>query len=112
MVIYQKLTLIFIYTIICEELGFIGGTLIIFLFGILVWRGLRTALLAPDSFGSYLSMGMTVMIALQVLINIGVVTSSIPTTGITLPLISYGGTSLIVTLASIGIILNVSRYSY
>ncbi|WP_350344845.1 putative lipid II flippase FtsW [Proteinivorax tanatarense] len=102
----------FIYAIIVEELGFIGGALVIILFGILVWRGLRTAIKAPDSFGCYLAMGMTVMIALQVIINIGVVTSSMPTTGITLPLISFGGTSLIVTLASIGIVLNVSRYSY
>ncbi|WP_353892204.1 putative lipid II flippase FtsW [Proteinivorax hydrogeniformans] len=102
----------FIYTIIVEELGFIGGALIIILFAILVWRGLRIAIKAPDNFGCYLAMGTTAMIGLQVIINIGVVTSSMPTTGITLPLISFGGTSLMVTLASIGILLNISRYSY
>ncbi len=100
----------FIFAIICEELGFLGATFIMILFAILVWRGFDIAMKCNDTFGSYLAMGLTTMIALQVIINIGVVTSSMPTTGITLPLISDGGTSLIITLASIGIIANVSRY--
>lgn len=100
----------FIFSIISEELGFIGATFIILLFALLVWRGFDIAMKSNDTFGSYLAMGLTTMIALQVIINIGVVTSSMPTTGITLPLISYGGTSLIITLVSIGIILNISRY--
>ncbi|QNO16305.1 putative lipid II flippase FtsW [Alkalicella caledoniensis] len=100
----------FIFSIICEELGFLGATFIIILFAILVWRGFDIAIKSNDTFGSYLAMGLTAMIALQVIINIGVVTSSMPTTGITLPLISYGGTSLMITLASLGIILNISRY--
>lgn len=100
----------FIFAIICEELGFLGASFILILFAILVWRGFDIAMKLDDTFGSFLAMGLTSMIALQVIINVGVVTSSMPTTGITLPLISFGGTSLIITLASIGIILNTSRY--
>lgn len=100
----------FIFSIICEELGLLGALFVLLLFVILVWRGFNIAIKIEDTFGSFLAMGLTTMIALQVIINVGVVTSSMPTTGITLPLISYGGTSLIITLASIGIILNVSRY--
>lgn len=100
----------FIFAVICEELGFLGATFILFMFVILVWRGFDIAMKINDTFGSFLAMGLTSMIAIQVIINIGVVTSSMPTTGITLPLISFGGTALIMTLASIGIILNISRY--
>ncbi|RDV82902.1 putative lipid II flippase FtsW [Ammonifex thiophilus] len=101
----------FIFAVIGEELGFIGALLVITLFVILIWRGLRTALYAPDAFGCYLAAGITAGIGLQAFINIGVVTGSLPITGIPLPLISYGGTSLVFTLASIGILLNISRYS-
>jgi len=101
----------FIFAIICEELGFIGGAAVIILFLILIWRGFRIAMTAPDLFGQYLAMGLTAMIAVQVSINLGVVLGTLPVTGITLPLISYGGTSLMLTLGCIGILLNISRYS-
>lgn len=101
----------FIYAIICEELGFIGGAAVIILFLILIWRGFRVAMTAPDLFGQYLALGITTMLAVQISINLGVVLGTLPITGITLPLISYGGTSLTLTLACIGILLNISRYS-
>lgn len=101
----------FIFSIIGEELGFIGGSLVIVLFALLVWRGMRIAITAPDTFGSLLAVGIVGMIAVQVIINIGVVIGMFPVTGITLPLISYGGSSLTLMLTSIGILLNISRYS-
>ena len=101
----------FIFSILGEELGFMGCTAVIALFFVFAWRGIRAALRAPDRFGQLLCAGLTCMIVLQALINIGVVTSSIPITGISLPLLSAGGSSLTVTMASIGIILNVSRQS-
>lgn len=101
----------FIFSIISEELGFIGAGLVLALFTILIWRGMRTAITAPDTFGSLLAAGITGMIAVQVIINIGVVIGMFPVTGITLPLISYGGSSLSLMLVSIGILLNISRYS-
>jgi cell division protein FtsW len=101
----------FIYAIIGEELGFIGGALIILLFIIFTWRGLKTALDVPDNFGSLLAAGITIMITLQAIINIGVVTGSMPVTGITLPFISYGGSSLLITMTAVGILLNISRFS-
>jgi cell division protein FtsW len=99
----------FVFSILAEELGFIGGATVLLLFLLLVWRGLRTAITAPDTFGSLLAVGITGMIAVQVIINIGVVTGSMPVTGITLPLISYGGSSLTLMLTGIGILLNISR---
>jgi cell division protein FtsW len=101
----------FIYSILGEELGFLGGATVLVLFGVLVWRGFRTAMFAPDEFGSLLAAGITGMIAVQVLINVGVVTSSIPATGITLPFISFGGSSLTLMLTGVGILLNISRQS-
>ncbi|RPF46781.1 stage V sporulation protein E [Thermodesulfitimonas autotrophica] len=101
----------FIFAVIGEELGFIGGAFVILLFIIFIWRGLRIALYAPDAFGSFLAAGITAGIGLQALINIGVVTGSMPITGIPLPLISYGGTSLVFTLAAIGVLLNISRHT-
>lgn len=101
----------FIFSIMAEELGFIGGSLVIFLFLIVVWRGLRIAITAPDLFSSFVAVGIVGMIAIQVILNIGVVTGIFPVTGITLPLLSYGGSSLILTLTSLGILLNISRYS-
>ncbi|RXZ77111.1 stage V sporulation protein E [Paenibacillaceae bacterium] len=101
----------FIFAIIAEELGFIGGTAIILLFLILVWRGMRTAITASDSFGSLLAVGITGIVAVQVIINIGVVIGMMPVTGITLPLVSYGGSSLTLMLTALGILLNISRYS-
>lgn len=101
----------FIFSIIGEELGFLGGLSILLLFGVVVWRGIRAAIYAPDEFGSLLGVGITGMIAVQVLINIGVVTGSIPLTGITLPFISYGGSSLTLMLSGVGILLNISKQS-
>ena len=101
----------FIFAIIGEELGFLGAIFVLLLFLLFAWRGFRIAITAPDNFGSLLAVGITTMISLQALVNIGVVTGSLPITGIPLPLISYGGSSLLPSLAGIGILLNISRYS-
>ncbi|MBU5426795.1 putative lipid II flippase FtsW [Tissierella pigra] len=101
----------FIFSIIGEELGFLGTLTVILLFLLLVWRGIRIALSINDTFGCYLATGITALITIQTIIHIAVVTSSIPTTGITLPLISYGGTSLMVYMSAIGILLNISRHA-
>jgi len=101
----------FIFSIICEELGLIGAGLVIFLFGILIWRGISIASKAPDVFSSLAATGIVLMIGGQAIINIAVVTNSMPNTGITLPFISYGGTSLMVTMFLMGVLLNISRYS-
>ncbi len=101
----------FIFSIVAEELGFIGGTLILLLFLLLLWRGMRTAITAPDLFGSLLALGIIGMIAIQVIINIGVVTGMFPVTGITLPFLSYGGSSLTLMLTGVGVLLNISRFS-
>ncbi|MDA8097376.1 MAG: putative lipid II flippase FtsW [Clostridia bacterium] len=101
----------FIFAVVGEELGFVGGVLILTLFTIFVWRGLRIALTAPDPFASLLATGITVGVGLQAFINIGVVTGSLPVTGITLPFISFGGTSLVFTLIGVGILLNISKYA-
>lgn len=101
----------FIFSILAEELGFLGAATVLVLFLILVWRGMRTALTAPDKFGSLLAAGIVGIVAVQVMINIGVVTGLIPVTGITLPLISYGGSSLTLILTALGILLNISRYA-
>ncbi|KEZ49995.1 MULTISPECIES: stage V sporulation protein E [Metabacillus] len=101
----------FIFAILAEELGFIGGSLIILLFGLLLWRGVRIALGAPDQYGSYLAIGIITMVAIQVMINIGVVTGLMPVTGITLPFLSYGGSSLTLMLMAVGVLLNISRYA-
>lgn len=100
----------FIFAILGEELGFMGTALVVAAFAFLLWRGFRTAMKAPDAFGSLLAAGITIMITFQALINMGVVTGLLPVTGITLPLVSYGGSSLVFTLAGIGILLNISRY--
>lgn len=100
----------FIFAILGEELGFVGASAVLFLFAVIAWRGWRAALQAPDTFGCMLAVGITAMIVLQALLNIGVVTGSLPTTGITLPFISFGGSSLVITLASVGILLNISSH--
>lgn len=101
----------FIFAILSEELGFIGGSLVLFLFALMLWRGIRIALGAPDLYGSLLAVGIIAMVAIQVMINIGVVTGLMPVTGITLPFLSYGGSSLTLMLMAIGVLLNISRYS-
>jgi cell division protein FtsW len=101
----------FIFSILAEELGFIGGSLLLLLFLVLIWRGMRTAITLTDPFGSLLATGIVGIIAVQVLINIGVVIGLLPVTGITLPLVSYGGSSLTLLLTALGILLNLSRYS-
>jgi cell division protein FtsW len=101
----------FIFAILSEELGFIGGSFIILLFAMLLWRGIRIALGAPDLYGSFLAVGIISMVAIQVMINIGVVTGLMPVTGITLPFLSYGGSSLTLMLMAIGVLLNISRYA-
>ncbi|MFD0960305.1 stage V sporulation protein E [Paenibacillus chungangensis] len=101
----------FIFSILAEELGFIGGALVILLFLVVIWRGIRVAIAAPDTFGSLLAVGITGIIGVQVLINIGVVIGLMPVTGITLPLVSHGGSSLTLLLTALGILLNISRYA-
>ena len=101
----------FIYAILGEELGFIGAALILLLFFVLLWRGFKVALSIQDSFGSMLAVGITCMIIVQMIINVAVVTGSMPVTGITLPFISYGGSSLVFIMAGVGILLNISRYA-
>lgn len=100
----------FIFAVIGEELGFIGTASVLILFALLLWRGFKIALMAPDAFGSLLATGVTAMIGLQALMNIGVVTGSIPVTGINLPLISAGGSSLLFTMCGLGVLLNISKY--
>ncbi|MBE6694642.1 MAG: cell division protein FtsW [Ruminococcaceae bacterium] len=102
----------FIFTIVCEELGFIGALLVIVLFGLLIWRGFHIASRAPDKFCSLAVYGLTAKVALQTILNIAVVTNSMPNTGISLPFFSSGGTSLILQIFEMGIILSISRYSY
>lgn len=99
----------FIFSIICEELGFIGAALVVVLFVMLLWKGVKIAANAPDRFSKLLVTGIIGLIAVQVIINIAVVTSSIPATGMPLPFFSYGGTSLVFILAEMGVVLSVSR---
>jgi len=101
----------FIFSILAEELGFIGGLLVLMLFLILIWRGMRVAMTIEDTFGSLLAVGIVGMVGVQVVINIGVVIGLMPVTGITLPLISYGGSSLTLMLTALGILLNLSRFA-
>jgi cell division protein FtsW len=99
----------FIFAIVGEELGLIGTILVIALFAVVAWRGYRIALRAPDTFSALLALGLTTMVVAQAAINIGVVTATLPVTGITLPFISYGGSSLLLSLLDIGVLLNISR---
>jgi cell division protein FtsW len=101
----------FIFAIIGEELGLVGGVAVVTLFALLIWRGLRIGLRAPDAFGSYLALGLTVMLATQTLVNIGVVTGALPTKGLPLPFISFGGSALLMTMFSTGVLLNISQHS-
>jgi len=99
----------FIFSILCEELGFVGAALVLVLFFLLLWRGLVIAVRAPDKFGALLAVGFVVQVCLQAVLNIAVVTNTIPNTGISLPFFSSGGTSLMMLLGEMGIVLSVSR---
>ena len=99
----------FVFAVVCEELGFVGAVLVILFFALLVWRGLMIAVKARDRFGTMLATGLTAQVGLQAVLNVAVVTNSIPNTGISLPFFSYGGTSLMMLLAQMGIILSISR---
>jgi cell division protein FtsW len=101
----------FIFAILGEELGFVGAVGVVALFAVLVWRGLRVGLRAPDTFGAYLALGITLLIATQTLVNLGVVTGSLPTKGLPLPFISFGGSALLVTMLSTGVLLNISQHA-
>lgn len=101
----------FVFSIVCEELGFIGAVLLILLFLYFVFRGFSIALKAKDKFGALIAAGITAQIGLQAMLNIAVVTNTVPNTGISLPFFSYGGTSLVMLLGEVGILLSVSRYS-
>lgn len=102
----------YIFSIACEELGLVGAIFIIFLFAMLVWRGFMIAMRARDKFGSLLAIGITSRVAVQTILNIAVVTNTLPSTGITLPFFSYGGTALVILLLEMGIVLSVSRFGY
>lgn len=101
----------FIFSVVCEELGFIGALIILILFAMLIWRGIIISMRAKDKFGALLGIGLTAQVGLQVILNIFVVTNTIPNTGISLPFFSYGGTSLVMLLAQMGIVLSISRTS-
>jgi cell division protein FtsW len=101
----------FIFAVIAEEFGLVGTTVILLCFALIIWRGLRTSLLAQDRFGALLALGLTMMIGMQALLNISVVTQLLPTKGLPLPLVSNGGSSLLINLVSIGMLLNISQQS-
>ena len=101
----------FIYSVISEELGLVGATVVLLCFCVIAWRGMRTALRAPDGFGAYLALGITMMLALQAFVNMSVVLGLLPTKGITLPLVSYGGSSLLINLLAVGVLLNISQHA-
>jgi cell division protein FtsW len=101
----------FIFAVVGEELGFLGALGLLTLFVILIWRGLRVGVRAPDAFGAYLALGITVLIATQMLVNVGVVTGTLPTKGLPLPFVSFGGSALLMTMLSTGVLLNISQHA-
>lgn len=101
----------FIFSILAEELGFVGCFLVVVLFAIFVWRGILIAMRTNDMFGSLIAIGITTLVGAQAIINIAVVSATVPTTGMSLPFFSYGGTALLLLLANVGILLNISRSS-
>ena len=100
----------FIFAIICEELGIVGAFVVIVLFGVLIWRGVKIAINAPDNFGSLLVIGNISLVGVQAFLNIAVVTKLIPTTGVSLPFFSAGGSSMVFLMAAMGMVLNVSTH--
>lgn len=101
----------YIFAVLAEELGFVGSLVVMLLFLVFIWRGIKVAMNAPDIYGSLLATGITSLIGLQFLFNVAVVTNSIPSTGISLPFFSYGGSALIFLMFGVGILLNISRFS-
>jgi cell division protein FtsW len=101
----------FIFAVIAEEFGLVGTTVLVACFCIITWRGLRTAMRAPDRFGAFLALGLTTMVAFQAFFNISVVLGLAPTKGIPLPFVSYGGSSLLINLLGMGMLLNVSQHA-
>src|SRR5207245_7789436 len=99
----------FIFAVTAEELGLVGALFVVTLFAIFLWRGMRASWRTEDVFGRYLAVGITCMVVLQAFINISVVLGMMPTKGIPLPLVSYGGSSLFVTLACVGVLLNITK---
>ena len=101
----------FIFALICEEAGFIVASLVVLAFGLILLRGLRAAMQAPEGFGRFLAIGLTAMIVCQALANIGVVLALLPTKGMPLPFISYGGSAMLMALTASGVLLNVSQHA-
>jgi len=101
----------FIFAVLGEELGLLGAVSVIGLFGLLIWRGIRIGLGAPDPFGALLALGLTALLACQTLVNLGVVTGALPTKGLPLPFISFGGSALIMAMVSVGVLLNLSQHA-
>ena len=101
----------FIFAIIGEEMGFLGAVVVVALFACLIWRGLRVGLRAPDPFGAYLAVGLTTLVAAQTVVNLGVVTGLLPTKGLPLPFISFGGSALLTAMLSMGVVLNISQHT-
>jgi cell division protein FtsW len=101
----------FIFAVISEETGLIGASLVVLCFCVIAWRGLRTSVRAPDSFGAFLALGITMMLVLQALVNISVVLGLMPTKGIPLPLVSNGGSSMLINLLGVGVLLNISQHA-
>jgi len=102
----------FIFAVVGEELGFLGAAAFVALFAVLVWRGLRVGLRTSEPFGAYLALGITLLIATQTLVNLGVVTGLLPTKGLPLPFISFGGSALSMTMLSTGVLLNISQHAH
>ena len=100
----------FIYAVISEETGLVGASLVLLCFCVIAWRGMRTAMRAPDSFGAFLALGITMMLVLQAFVNISVVLGLMPTKGIPLPLVSNGGSSMLINLLGVGVLLNISQH--
>ena len=102
----------FIFAVISEETGLLGASMVVLCFCVIGWRGLRTAMRAPDSFGAFLALGITMMLVLQALVNISVVLGLMPTKGIPLPLVSNGGSSMLINLLGVGVLLNLSQHAH
>ena len=101
----------FIFSVLCEELGFIGGLVVILIISFIVWRGVMVAIKAPSTYTTLLSIGLIGSLGVQSIVNLGVCTGLLPVTGVTLPFMSYGGTSLVVSMTMIGMLLNISKNS-